>query len=180
MGGRVPHLADVARRGFSLVEVLIAVALLVVAVFALVVAAGSSHRLSVTTQEYSIAYSAMRAKIEVRAHEFSKIYADYRFGGARGNTWTVSALPSVDGGPQGQLFFPEAPLRQGEAAILRETFVDAEMGMPLGGRDLNGDGAIDDNDRANDYTLLPIKLTIRWAGSNGETSLTVSTWMAAK
>ena len=170
-----------SREAFTLLEVLISLILLGVAIASLVVAISSTQHLSETNQEHSIAYSALRAKTEeLRERTFSSLYADFKAGGAVGNTWTFSGLQAIDGVPMGQVSFPEQAPAAGGAVSLRETFVDAEMGMPQGGRDLNGDGVVDDDDRANDYTLVPVKLTVRWTGINGEQSLTVSTWIVEK
>lgn len=169
------------RSGFTILEVLISLIILAVAIAALIVSIASTHELSDVNQEYSNAYSATRAKVEeLREHGFSTIYADYKAGGSVGNTWTFAGLPAIPGVPMGQVFFPEAAPVGGGTVSLRETVVDAEMGMPTGGRDLNGDEVIDENDRAADYTLLPVKLTVRWMGCHGESSLTVSTWIVEK
>ena len=42
---------------------------------------------------------------------------------------------------------------------------DAQLGMP---RDLNGDGAIDSENHAKDYLLLPVCIRIEWRGLTGD------------
>lgn len=88
----------------------------------------------------------------------------------------------MEGQSLGSLTFPEKEPRDNPKGPkrLRETVVDEEMGMPAGGRDLNGDGVIDDEPRDADYKLLPLKVTVRWMGIHGDSSLTVSTWITEK
>lgn len=47
---------------------------------------------------------------------------------------------------------------------LREDAQDPDLGMP---RDLNGDSLVDDEDHADDYILLPVRVRIEWEGMFG-------------
>ncbi len=162
-------------------EVMIALVVLAIGTMSLVTTMSACDTLSTVNQEQSLAYAHIRAKIEeLRDHTFRTLYADYKPGGPSGNTWTIAGMDPIPNVPQGQIFFPEAVVVPGDPPTLSETIVDTEMGMPTGGRDLNGDGLIAAGDRSLDYTLLPVKLTVQWMGVKGESSLTVSTWIVQK
>ena len=49
---------------------------------------------------------------------------------------------------------------------------DAVLGMP---RDLNADSALDGNDHAGDYTILPVRVRIEWTGINGDRFMEMAT-----
>jgi hypothetical protein len=53
--------------------------------------------------------------------------------------------------------------------VLDETESDADLGLELGlPRDLNGDGDADDADVEGTARILPVLLTLRWRGENGQ------------
>jgi hypothetical protein len=66
----------------------------------------------------------------------------------------------------GEIHFPEVE------GVLRETAMFAKLGMP---RDLNGDGAVDNQPRTTDYRVLPVHLRVAWRGANSDHSLEMHT-----
>ena len=57
---------------------------------------------------------------------------------------------------------------------LVETVEDERFGTP---RDLNGDMLIDGEDRAEDYLVLPVVVTVRWKSKLGERRFQIATML---
>ncbi len=77
----------------------------------------------------------------------------------------LGAVADDADGLVGEILFPSV------GGELREDVVDASLGMP---RDLNGDGAIDALNHADDYIILPITIRIRWMGVSGRQTADLS------
>ena len=79
-----------------------------------------------------------------------------------GSSFEVASLQVRGDDPDGlvgRIEFPEeAP------GILVESITDESLGMPM---DLNGDGQIDDENRSEDFQLLPVRIIIEWQGMEG-------------
>ena len=170
------------RSGFTLVDVVVATFVLVIAIGGLSSAVISTMQLQRANEESAAAYAALREMTEsVQATDFGDIFATFNAdpgddpdgaGSAPGENFAVFGLDARPGdadGLVGQIVFPTVPA--GGADELREDVVDAAIGMP---RDLNGDGAVDGNDHAGDYTLLPVTFRLQWRGSNGDRQLEAS------
>jgi hypothetical protein len=74
-------------------------------------------------------------------------------------TFEVVELKPLDGqlaGAMGEIAFPVA-----------EGVGGWELREDLAGRDLNGDGLIDDEDHAGDYRILPVTVRVQWKGARG-------------
>ncbi|MBI2933405.1 MAG: hypothetical protein HYY16_17310 [Planctomycetes bacterium] len=177
-----------ARAGVTLFELMIALVVLVTALFGLLSAILAATSLQQSTREQTLAYNAARKKLEeMRNQTFAEVYARYNAdpsddpGGAGtgpGNTFTVDGLTSPNGQPVGRIVFPEAGAGGGPAG-LREDVDDPEMGMP-GGRDLNGDGVIDTNAHNADYKLLPVRIVVAYAGLKSGAEIRVNSLVAEK
>jgi prepilin-type N-terminal cleavage/methylation domain-containing protein len=158
------------RRGFSLVEMLVAVTVLIIVAGGALLALLTSLSLGRSTRETSLALDAARGVIEaMRSEEPDEVFALYNAnpgddpGGAPGpgNAFGVPGLDAVPGDPDGlpgQIEFP------GDGISLREDGFDDALGMP---RDLDGDGVTDAADHALDYSILPVRVRVRWTGSAG-------------
>ena len=169
------------RPGFSLVEVLIAVLVLVMALSAFVRSFVGTVQLGRSNRESAVAMEGARRAVEaLYAADFSQVYALYNSdpgddppGGAPGPSFAVPSLAATAAdadGMVGEVRFPTTG--NGGGLELREDVVDAVLGMP---RDLNADGAIDGLDHAGDYSLLPVEVTVRWQGRSGVKDLTLKT-----
>lgn len=158
-----------ARGGFSLLEVILVMAVISVAgaIYAQTVA--SSRRLDPISAETGIAAEAARVAIEaLRAQPVEQVLALYDAdpsndpggpGTAPGATFAVEGLaPGPGGGPVGRIDFPLVGTR------LAEDGVDEMLGMP---RDLNGDGAVDALDHREDWVLLPVRVHLQWSPRGG-------------
>ncbi|MFT4540763.1 MAG: prepilin-type N-terminal cleavage/methylation domain-containing protein [Planctomycetota bacterium] len=163
---KLPH----RTAGFSLIEVLIAITVFAVSIGAVGTTLVATTALSKTSNEISEAVESACSLLEqVRAEEFQDIFATYNDSGADdidgvdtapGSSFDVDGKsPWVGSVSVGEVIFP------GDGIELREDFVDRELGMP---RDLNGDGVIDDLNHASDYTILPLRVRVRWSGKSGE------------
>ncbi len=162
--------------GFALVEILLLIWVLMVALGSLVAVVTSTQQLSRTNHESALAYAgAQRMAGELQTVAFGEIFARYNTdpgddpggvpGSAPGPNFSVRGLaPQTNDadGFVGQILFPEQATGIGTAVWLREDWVDESLGMP---RDLNGDGAIDGANHANDYLALPVTIRIEWRGA---------------
>ncbi len=168
------------RRGFSLLEVVITISVVAIAV------GGAASTLLVTSNltrssgQSGNAFAAAQELVErIRGEEFAQVFARYNGdpaddpdgpGTAPGSGFDVALLSpralDPDGLP-GEVRFPVAP---GTPGVLRED-------QPLLGRtiDLDLDGAIDANDKALDYALLPVEVRVDWQGPGGGRSVEIQT-----
>jgi prepilin-type N-terminal cleavage/methylation domain-containing protein len=155
-------------QGLTLLEIVIAMAVLAVALFALMSSIMSASSLHDNSREKVLAYNAARQAIEaMRNTTFAQIYTTYRSG--PNNQFTVTGLNPIPGVPVGQIFFPAD-----SNGAIREDFylIDATLASTLGmtspGKDLNGDGAIDSKDHSQDYKILPVMVRVQWQGTGGK------------
>ena len=164
-----------SRAGVTLLESVIALAVMTVAVslFSSMVLSTSKQR--VLNHEFPTASEAVRVVLErMRNEDFEDVYAMYNSdplddpegaGMAPGHRFAVEGLEPLEGvadGMVGEIRFPT--LDNGGALELREDSEDETLGMP---RDLNGDSIVDDVDHSGDYILLPICVVVDWEGRHG-------------
>lgn len=167
--------------GFTLLEVMISATVFLLVAGAVVTTVVVSTALNSTNRESALAArGAQSALEELKGLAFAEVFARYNAtaaddpaaGPAPGNAFAVAGLTTLPGdadGFVGRLEFP------GGGVELREDVEDAELGLP---RDLNGDGAVDDEDHAGDYLLLPVRAVVEWTGKNGTRTLELVTVLA--
>lgn len=180
---RSPERASQARaagvRGFTFVEIMIVLVILVVALGIYASTVVSLSRSGPINRETALAMEAARSKLE----ELYSVPADEAFarynaspaddpggaGTAPGNTFAVFGLDLQEGDPDGfvgQVQFPTI------GGALREDVDDRALGMP---RDLNLDsGVIDALDHSLDYQILPVRVRIEWRGRGFNRSVELS------
>jgi prepilin-type N-terminal cleavage/methylation domain-containing protein len=152
--------------GLTLIEILIAMAVVVVALLGATSALYFSDATRESTREKVLAQNAARRVIEqMRDADFTTLLANYSTGGTPGDTFTVERLNPIAGVPVGQIAFPVV------GGILREDIVDADWSMP---RDLSGDGLVDAAAHNGNYRLLPVRITIRWRSIRGQGQVIVN------
>ncbi len=153
-----------ARRGFSLVEVVVVFAIVLISISMFARTLASSKSLDPIATETTIAASAGRTMFErMKNHPFEQVFALYNdvpgddpggAGTAPGAEFDVEGLtPLTPGGHCGTIIFPE------KNGALREDAEDQKLGMP---RDLNADGNIDGLNHGGDCVILPIRIRIEW------------------
>ncbi len=156
-------------RGFTLLELLVAVSVFGIAMAALTLTQVTTVTLSRTNQDTTMALDAAQGILEaLRAAEFEEVFALYNLepgddplGGAPGAAFAVRGLTAAPGDPDdmpGEVLFP------GDGFELREDVDEPALGMP---RDLNLDGGTDVNDHSADYRILPYLVRVRWRGAGG-------------
>lgn len=172
-----PAHAHRSAAGLTLIEVMVAVAVFVVAVLGLLsmIVTGTTEDLN--NRNKVIAMNAARSKVETMMQStFSEIFARYNanLGDdpmtelSPGDTFDVTGLQRVTANvPVGSVIFPVAP-----GGALSEAVIDTAMEMP---RDLNNDGDSADANVSATYTLLPVRVRIRWLGPTGPTQLEYNT-----
>lgn len=163
-----------ARAAFSMLEIVIAIVVLLVAALGVSKAILSSGRAEQMTRESDRATQAARRVLEsIQAEPFAEAFRRYNSlaaddpggaGTAPGANFSVPGLTAAEGdadGLPGEVIFPSVAATPGQ---LREDAVDAALGTP---RDLDGDGVVDAADHANDYLLLPVRVRVRWRSASG-------------
>jgi prepilin-type N-terminal cleavage/methylation domain-containing protein len=175
--GRVPRRS--ARSGFSLLEILIALTLLVVGMVGYLQVIVGSVRTAESNREQTLALHAARQVLErLQTLPLDEVFASFNAdpaddpagaGTAPGAGFAVAGLDPRGGdadGLPGEIRFPVA------AGALREDLVDPLVGTP---RDLSGDGVIDALDHAGDYRVLPVLVRVSWRGAAGNARVELRT-----
>lgn len=175
--------------GFTLLELMIAVVVIVVAFFGLLLSLHYGSVLNETARQLQLAHAGARQALEaVRAYEFQYIYQNFNAdttddpngpGSAQttlfplntalndniGNNFVVANLPPVAADPDGvvgAIVFPEAT--DTGNIVLSEQGQDPFLSI----LDLNGNGTTNDLNVSNDYLLLPVTVMVQWQGLFGE------------
>ena len=161
--------ASRGRHGFTLLELMLVMSVMVIAFLALSQSLGASIRLTEANRERRLATDGARQALEQLQGfaEFDRIFETFQ-----GTGFAVEGLSPVEDDPDGLVGEFVFPTLSGE---LREDIVMPELGMP---RDLNGDGLTDSVDHAGDYRLLPVELRLRWDGPGGERTMRIRSLIA--
>lgn len=170
------------RAGFSLVEMMIAFVVIVVAMLGAVTSITSSSVVGSANRESSIAYQAGRATLErLQSEPFEFVFARYNADEsddpddtAPGRHFFVPGLDVQDGDADG---FCGRVVLPGPGPELRENTDDPALGLPM---DLNADGVVDANDHALDHVLLPVTVEVAWTGSSGDRVARFTTVLGAR
>ncbi len=162
------------RRGLTLVELAVGMAVLTVGVLSFIQVLVASSRAERKNNELARATQAARQILEsIDAEAFAQAFRRFNDTGADdpggantapGADFAVaglSAFPSDADGFPGEVIFPTLP---NAPEALREDVADAALGMP---RDLNGDNATDAANHATDYWILPVLVRVRWRSASG-------------
>ena len=181
------------RAGISLVEIVVALSVLVVAASIFGQMLLSTARLRAVNRENVLAADAARVVLErMRNEPFLNIFRDYNEdpkddpggnGTGPGYLFDVDGLQPLDGAPGGKvgrITFPSMSVEVTSGAgggkkggaigvttierHLREDYQDAGLGMP---RDLDGDNKIDTANHGTNYLVLPVRVTIEWKSGTG-------------
>lgn len=170
-------------QGFSIVEVMIGMSILIVSVMGMVASVVSSAAVGQTNNETAIAHQAARAALEdLQGTAFSQVFATFNDnpeddpagpGSAVGSGFTVTRLDTQAG--DGDTFVGRFVFPTGGGLTLREDIPDQALGTP---RDLNADGVIDAADHSGDYVLLPVQVVIEWSGISGTRQLGYETLLS--
>ena len=176
------------RGGFTVLEVTISAAVLVVGVLGMVSAVAASLKLVEANRETMVAHQAARALAEqMQNGTFSQIFANYNSlgsddpGGAgrgHGASFDVPGLRLSDedraaaqhAGRSTSVGAVEFPTNG--AGALSESVTDAALWMPS---DLNGDGAITAGAMPGSYLVLPVRIRVTWSGVAGPRTVTFQT-----
>ncbi|MCY3004091.1 MAG: prepilin-type N-terminal cleavage/methylation domain-containing protein [Planctomycetota bacterium] len=169
------------RRGFSLLELMIAISVMSVGLLGFTQAMVTALRAQLLARQQAIATEAARRQIEIMGStQFSEVFR--RFNGATvddpagvvvpGANFAVPGLTAQVGdadGMAGEVLFPVDSVAPEE---LREDIANTALGTPL---DLDVDGAVDGVDHSNDYQMLPVVVIVRWRGAAGEGQIQLET-----
>jgi len=169
------------RAGFTLIEVIVASAVLVIGCLGLASAITSSSRLMELNRERGLAHEAARAELEsLENATFGEVFArfnaakadDPAVGTSPGRNFAVAGLNAVRGdadGLPGEVIFPTV----GDLGLqLTEAYADARFRMP---GDLNGYGIAKAGPLTGAYSVLPVRVRVRWRGPTGNSTLELDT-----
>jgi len=140
-------------------------------------------RTQTLTREKSLATEACRRQIELmRSNAFQYIFRRFNatgnddVGGANTDPGAGFAIAGLDPVPGEDAFVGEVvfPTASGAPNELREDVVMPELAMPM---DLDLDGAIDGNDHAADYELIPVLVRARWRSVAGPAEVSILTFI---
>lgn len=163
-----------------MLEIAIAVTVLAVGLGSAVYSLLTASALERSTREQALALQAAETCLEsLQATNFPETFLrfngtaadDPADGDSPGNDFDVVGLSAWPGDPDGlpgEISFP------GDGVELLENVAMPELGMP---RDLTLDDppAIDADDHADDYRVLPVLVRVRWAGARGNRELVLGT-----
>jgi hypothetical protein len=170
------------RSGFTVIEVIVSSAVLVIGCLGLASAVTSGARLMELNRERALAHEGARAELEVLENaDFDQVFALFNAsqaddpagaGTAPGRDFAVAGLNArgndADGLP-GEVIFPTV----GDNGLqLDESYVDGRWGMP---RDLSGDGIASAGALVGNYVVLPVRVRVRWRGPSGNSTLEIDT-----
>lgn len=170
-----------SRRGSSLVELLVAAAVMMVGLLAFARTLGGALELGRANRQTAQASAAAQAIVErLFAADAAHVFALYNDdpdddpegpGTAPGSRFAVAGLEACaqDAGLGGRIYFPVVA---GTPGVLREDLADAKLRTPL---DLDLDGAVDDADHSGDYRMLPVRIRIAWQDEREARELELAT-----
>lgn len=172
-----------ACQGFTFVELLVGMTVLMVAVLILSSVVSSMAQQRAVNRETALAVAAARNTLEtLRAQDFGLVFALYNddpdddpagAGSAPGQRFAVAGLqpvPEAADGLQGEIVFPTVDDPGGQQ--LREDVELRVLGMP---RDLSGDNVIDDQDHGHGYFILPLQIRVSWKSPYGPRTYALAT-----
>lgn len=173
------HSRSRRRAGFTVLEVTISAAVLVIGVLGMVGSIAASLKLVGTNKETVIAHQAARGLVErMQNVTFAQVFATYN-GNAADDPSGANTAPGSRFDIEGLAPQPVAAGQTARAGTisfptiagtntLSESVVDAELGMP---RDLNGDGVITAGAMPGSYLILPVRIQVRWRSAGGDRSM---------
>ncbi len=162
-----------ARGGFTLLETMIGISVLMVGLLALTSTSFVAHTLSDSDTDRRAAGAALSSVIE-------DITATANRPPEGENSWaeTMVAAYGAGGDPGPTFDVPGLTPWQGLASVgsieivTDETLEDAELEVELGmPRDLDNDAVVGDTDVSSTATLLPVIVRLQWTGRAGDREL---------
>lgn len=169
-----------ARSGFTLLEVVAAMSVMLTAMLALTSTSLVTHTIKEVDRERRLAINGLMgamSRLQARAGALvdaetgwsTNVLAAYEPGGTPGPRFEIQGLEPWD-----------AETAVGSITIVTDETVsgldlDVDMGMP---RDLDGDGFGLTTDVTDTAILLPVVLRVRWQGKSGNQEIVQGTWIA--
>lgn len=159
-----------AEQGFTMLELMISSTVFLLVAGAVVTALVISSALNMSNRETALASRAAQSIIEeLKGTAFDEVFVRYNTtaaddpaaGTSPGAAFAVAGLAPQEDDADGLVGAIEFP---GTGTALHEDGDDAELGLP---RDMDGDGAVDADDHAADYRILPVRVVLSWNGQNG-------------
>jgi hypothetical protein len=167
-----------------MVELMIAISVILSAVFASITAMMSSAAVSQAARERMVAtFAAQERLADLHAFPPAEVIAAFNdddgddalvvLGTVQGPHFPVAGIDvrkdDADGF-EGEVLLPLNALGE-----LREDANNLNFGLP---RDLNGDGVVDALDHRADFIVLPARVRIQWTGKSGRRSLEMETLLS--
>jgi prepilin-type N-terminal cleavage/methylation domain-containing protein len=171
-------------RGLTIVEVVMAMAIIAIALLALMASVISSMTLVEVNRQESLAMNAAREKFaEMQSTPLGSVFTTFR-----NTSFSVPGIATVNAG---RIYFPMSGGTSGNqnsgnldetvntvtnytAPAEIQTISDFKLASTTASagtyvpRDLNRDGDANDTNVSTDYILVPVKIRIRWETIQGE------------
>lgn len=174
------------RRGFTLVEIVVSIAVFTAGVLGFAKTLAHLEKERARVRASSIAADAARQVLErMEAEPFPEVFRQFNssstddpggVGTGPGAGFAIPGLTALPGDADGLPGEIEFPVRDDAPGILREDVTDAGLGMP---RDLSGDGAVDALDHSSAYSILPVRVRVRWLDEAGASSIELRTMLGS-
>lgn len=172
------------RRGFTLVEIVVSIAVFTAGILGFAKTLAHLEKERERSRASAIAADAARQVLErMEAEAFPEVFRQFNVepnddpggvGTGPGAGFAVPGLTAPPGDPDGLPGEIVFPVSDDAPALLRENVTDAGLGMP---RDLSGDGAVDAADHSNAYSILPVRVRVRWVDDAGTASIELRTML---
>ncbi|MEQ8763405.1 MAG: hypothetical protein RL885_05730 [Planctomycetota bacterium] len=172
-----------AELGTSLIELLMALALLSVGVLSHASLSLTNQRQCRANLEHRLAWEGLKSQVaRLRSWPLTDCFAafdgslDNDPAGAPGSEFAIAGLQPSEtafGSEVGVVEWPTLQDAEGRF-VIREDLDDADFGLPA---DLDGDGVIDSEPKDATYRRIPVRVVARWHGVYGEQSLSMTTWL---
>lgn len=180
MSGRLEGKGRNPRAGFGLVDICVALFVLATSLGVLVSAVFSGIRLARSDEETAVASQALRAALAridaLTAREAFAILNDEEADDIVGQTKDTYLVleETILGDRSGEPVTIQVtfPVDEQQPGVVREDLELPALGLP---RDLDGDGAIDSSDHADDLVILPVLLQLEWEGASGIQTVQMAT-----
>ena len=184
--GQIPY----SENGFTLIEVIISFAILVVGMIGIAQVIVASQKVTERNRELALAMEAIKQQLEnMKDFPLQQIFQEFNGDpnddingpatapGANFSVAGLTALPTDLDGQVGRIVFPSVNV--GGVEELRENVTILELGMPrdLNNQDENGiPGNVIETGPVNaNYMILPAQLVIQWDGPEGEQIIRIET-----
>jgi type II secretory pathway pseudopilin PulG len=162
-----------ARAGFSLLETMVGIAVLMIGLLAMTSTSVVVHSLGESDKSRRLATNALRAVIEeVNALSYASTQSELGWAAVMTDAYGTDGQPGATFAVRGLDPWPGLAQVGSVWIVTDEQLTDRQLGAELGmPRDLDGDGLASSTDVSGSATVLPVVVRLRWTGEAGDREL---------